>query len=85
MDFLFLYTIRFDDSSLSFYEQEVDASLSLTANLKQAFRELDLLNNPYQRVNVLMADKRLPSFRLNSLRTNRRKSYSIIITLQTRK
>ena len=46
------------DSSLSFFEKEVEASLSLTANLKQAFRELDFLNHTYKRVNILMADKR---------------------------
>ena len=30
------------DSSLSFFEKEVEPSLSLTANLKKAFRELNL-------------------------------------------
>lgn len=40
------------------YEHHVDEALSLTANLKQAFRELEWLSRPYRRVNVLMADKR---------------------------
>lgn len=36
----------------------MDESLSLTANLKHAFREVEWLGRPYRRVNVLMADKR---------------------------
>lgn len=46
------------DSSLSFFEKEINASLSLTANLKQVFRETEFLTLPYKRVNILMADKR---------------------------
>ena len=46
------------DSSLSFFEKEVEPSLSLTANLKKAFRELNFLNHTYKRVNILIADKR---------------------------
>lgn len=46
------------DSSPSFFEKKVETSLSLTANLKQAFRELDFLNHTYKRVNILMADNR---------------------------
>ena len=46
------------DGELSFYDREVDESLSLTANLKQTFREVEWLSHPYRRVNVLMADKR---------------------------
>lgn len=46
------------DGNLSFFERKVDDSLSLTANLKQTFREIEWLNHPYRRVNVLMADKR---------------------------
>lgn len=46
------------DGDLSFFEHKVDESLSLTANLKQTFREIEWLNHPYRRVNVLMADKR---------------------------
>lgn len=37
---------------------EVDESLSLTANLKQAFRKVEWLSLPYRRVNLLMAGKR---------------------------
>ncbi len=46
------------DGELSFHEHEVDTSLSLTANLKQAFREVEWLNHSFRRVNVLMANKR---------------------------
>ena len=46
------------DNSLSLIEKEIDASLSLTANLKKVFQELDFLGYPYKRVNVLMASKR---------------------------
>ena len=67
------------EGRFSFHEHGVDDSLSLTANLKQAFRETDWLKNPFRRINVLMAGKRF-TFRWNSLRTNRRKPYSIIIT-----
>ena len=46
------------ENSLSLMEKEIDSSLSLTANLKRAFQELDFLGYPYKRVNVLMASKR---------------------------
>ena len=46
------------DSTLSFFEQEIDDSVSLTANLKQAFRELKFLIHPYKRVNILLTGKR---------------------------
>ncbi len=46
------------DSTLSFFEKEIDTSLSLTANLKQAFRELEFLNHEYKRVNILVTGKR---------------------------
>ncbi len=46
------------DGELSFYDCKVDESLSLTANLKQTFREVEWLSHPFRRVNVLMADKR---------------------------
>ncbi len=58
MDFLFLYSILSATAELSFHEREVDNSLSLTANLKQTFREVEWLNFAFRRVNVLMADKR---------------------------
>ena len=46
------------EGKFSFHEHGVDDSLSLTANLKQAFRETDWLKNPFRRINVLMAGKR---------------------------
>ena len=46
------------ESSLSFFEKETNASLSLTANLKQFFRETEFLTLPYRRVNILRAYKR---------------------------
>ena len=46
------------DSEPPYYDREVDESLSLTANLKQTFREVEWLNRPFRRVNVLSADKR---------------------------
>nr|WP_302829840.1 DUF3822 family protein [uncultured Bacteroides sp.] len=47
-----------NDGELSFYERDVEESLSLTANLKQTFREVEWLNHTFRRVNVIMADKR---------------------------
>lgn len=46
------------ETSLSIIEREVDRSLSVTANLKQAFRECDFLQHPYKKVNVMIANKR---------------------------
>ena len=46
------------EGELTFYDHEVDENLSLTANLKQTFREMEWLSRPYRRVNILMADKR---------------------------
>lgn len=68
------------EGKFSFHEHGVDDSLSLTANLKQAFRETDWLKNPFRRINVLMTGKRFTFIPLDFLRTNRRKPYSIIIT-----
>ena len=47
-----------NDGELSFYERDVEESLSLTANLKQTFREVEWLSHTFRRVNVIMADKR---------------------------
>lgn len=47
-----------EDSSSMLTDYEVDESLSLTANLKQAFRKVEWLSLPYRRVNLLMAGKR---------------------------
>lgn len=52
-----IYNPIYDDS-LSIIEKEIDTSLSLTANLKTVFHELDFLNHPYKRVNIMMASKR---------------------------
>ena len=46
------------DDSLSIIEKEINASSSLTANLKTLFHESDFLNHPYKRVNIMMAGKR---------------------------
>lgn len=46
------------DGAISFYNYEIDESLSLTANLKQAFRNLEWLSYTYRNVNVLIADRR---------------------------
>lgn len=46
------------DNSLSLMEKEIDTSLSLTANLKKVFHELDYLSCSYKRVNIIMASKR---------------------------
>ena len=40
------------DGEFSYYDREVDESLSLTANLKQTFRELEWLKRPFRRVPV---------------------------------
>lgn len=48
-----------DSEAPSFiFDRQVDESLSLTANLKQTFRELEWLHRPFHHVNVLIADKR---------------------------
>ena len=47
-----------NDGAPSFYERDVDESLSLTANLRQTFREVEWLSHPFRRVNVIMTDKR---------------------------
>ena len=57
MDFL-LYSIRSAKADFLSTSTEWTIPLSLTANLKQAFRETDWLKNPFRRINVLMAGKR---------------------------
>ncbi len=47
-----------NEGSTTFFEQEVDSSSSLTANLKTCFRDLEFLSHPYKRVNILVAGKR---------------------------
>lgn len=42
----------------SIVDRQVDESLSLTANLKMAFREVEWLKLPYRKVNVLMSSRR---------------------------
>jgi hypothetical protein len=46
------------ESSISFFEKEVNPSLSLTANLKEAFREMEFLTFSYKRVNIMMSGSR---------------------------
>lgn len=46
------------DGELSVFDRKVAESLSLTANLKQTFRETEWLNHPFRQVNVLIASKR---------------------------
>lgn len=46
------------DATVSLHEKEVNPLLSLTANLKQAFRELDFLSDTYRKINIMIADKR---------------------------
>ena len=47
-----------EENSHMVYEYAVNESFSLTANLKQVFKETEWLNLPYRRVNILMAGKR---------------------------
>ena len=47
-----------NENELFFFDRKVEESLSLTANLKQTFREVEWLKHPYRRVNILMAGKR---------------------------
>lgn len=46
------------EDGLSFYDYKIDESLSITANLKRTFRDVEWISLPYRRVNVLMASKR---------------------------
>ncbi|WP_321333163.1 DUF3822 family protein [uncultured Bacteroides sp.] len=46
------------NGSTLFSEIQIEPSLSLTANLKQVFRESELFNHPYKRVNIVMTGKR---------------------------
>lgn len=55
-----------DNGNLSIFDRSVEESLSLTANLKQTFRELEWLHNPFYNVHVLMADKRYTFIPLES-------------------
>lgn len=48
-----------DESSNTYAEHPVDESLSLTANLKRTFREVEWLSRPFRRVNVIMAGRRV--------------------------
>ena len=41
------------NDEFSYYNRKVDESLSLTANLKQTFRELEWLELPFHRVNAV--------------------------------
>ena len=63
------------DGEFSYYDRAVDESFSLTANLKQTFRELAWLERPFRRVNVLMADKR-KSFSITTILNGKTKPYN---------
>lgn len=47
------------DGGYTLHDCEAEESLSLTANLKRTFRELEWLKLPFRRVNVIMASKRV--------------------------
>ncbi len=47
-----------DEGNCTFHHYQVDETLSMTANLKRAFKQLEWLRLPYRRVYVLMAGKR---------------------------
>ena len=68
------------EGELTFYDHEVDENLSLTANLKQTFREMEWLSRPYRRVNILMADKRFTFIPLEFFEDEQAKLFSITIT-----
>lgn len=46
------------DEPVSYVNKEIEPSLSLTANVKRVFREVELLGQEYRRVNVIMVNKR---------------------------
>lgn len=46
------------ENSLSVLEKEIDTSLSLTANLKRVFKELEFLTYTYKKVNIIITGKR---------------------------
>ncbi|EJX04356.1 hypothetical protein EVA_07535 [gut metagenome] len=46
------------DGTQSTINSLIDESISLTANLKQTFRELDWLNHSFHKVNILVANRR---------------------------
>lgn len=46
------------EGGLSDSNRKIDESLSLTANLKQTFRELEWLKHSFYKVNIIVADKR---------------------------
>ncbi|GAE86489.1 DUF3822 family protein [Bacteroides reticulotermitis] len=52
------------EDSLTVIEREVDSSLSLTANLKSAFRELEFLSYSYKRINIMITGKRFTTIPL---------------------
>lgn len=68
------------EGELSFFDRKVEESLSLTANLKQTFREVAWLNHPYRRVNVLMADRCFTLVPLEFFEDEQRKCFFITIT-----
>lgn len=47
-----------EDRSISYFQQEIDPSLSFIANLKQVFRENEFLSYPYKLVKVMIVNNR---------------------------
>lgn len=47
-----------EENGYTTYKYSINEGLSLTANLKQAFKEIEWLNLPYRRINILIASKR---------------------------
>lgn len=68
------------EGELSFFDRKVEESLSLTANLKQTFREIEWLKHPYRRVNILMADKRFTLVPLEFFEDEQTETLFIITT-----
>ena len=56
--FSFSVSNPIEKDNLHFFYHDVDESLSLTANLKHTFQEIEWLGQPYKRINVLVAGKR---------------------------
>ncbi len=80
MDFLFSVFNPLGEGELSFFDRKVEESLSLTANLKQTFREIEWLKHPYRRVNILMADKRFTLVPLEFFEDEQTETLFIITT-----
>lgn len=47
-----------EENGYAIYEYSLNEGSSLTANLKQVFKEKEWLNLPYRRINILIANNR---------------------------